>query len=210
VFEQIYADNRWGGAAGEFCSGSGSDVAVVQEYAQLVREFMHEHALTDIVDLGCGDFRVGQQIIHPAMRYTGVDVVGPLIEHNQRAHARPGVIFVRRDAVTDSLPEGQLCLIRQVLQHLSNEQVRTILGKALSLYRYVMVTEHLPAPGPWVRPNLDKSHGPDTRITDDSGLFLDQPPFSLPIAAVLLRIDAPNPLRRSGEQIVTFLLKGRD
>ena len=209
VFEEIYADNRWGGVPGEFCSGSGSDVAFTEKYAQLVRAFVHEHAIARIVDVGCGDFRVGRQIVSPSVRYTGVDVVKPLIEYNQRTYGGPGVSFVHCNAVTDALPDGELCLIRQVLQHLSNDQVQAIVHKALKQYRYVLVTEHLPAPGPWVRPNRDKPHGPDTRIADDSGLFLDQPPFSFPVEAVLLRMDVVQPLRRSGEQIVTFLLRAR-
>lgn len=208
VFEKIYAQNRWGGTQGEFCSGSGSDPSYALRYRDVVLEFLSEVGASRVVDLGCGDFRVGQLLAQPTIDYTGVDVVGPLIARNIREYAGPGLRFMCLDITADPLPPGDVCLIRQVLQHLSNDQVNTILRQALRLYQYVIVTEHMPAPGPWIRHNVDKPHGPDTRIADDSGLFLDAEPFNLDIQAVLLRMDVPRPLKRAGEQIVTFLLRG--
>lgn len=208
IFEQIYAQNRWGGHAGEFCSGSGSDPSFATRYRDVVLGFLAETRLTRVVDLGCGDFRVGQLLAAPTIDYTGVDVVGPLIERNTREFARNAVRFVHLDITADPLPPGDVCLIRQVLQHLSNDQVQIILRKALRQYRYVIVTEHMPAQGPWVRRNVDKPHGSDTRIADDSGLFLDAEPFNVPVQSILLRMDVPRPLKRPGEQIVTFLLMG--
>jgi hypothetical protein len=52
------------------------------------------------------------------------------------------------------------------------------------VYPYVLITEHLYV-GKDSRPNLDKPHGPDTRVYDRSGVFLDRPPFKLSARTVL-------------------------
>jgi hypothetical protein len=39
--------------------------------------------------------------------------------------------------------------------------------------------------GEGCRPNLDKPHGPDTRVYDRSGVYLDHSPFSMCHTAVL-------------------------
>jgi hypothetical protein len=77
--------------------------------------------------------------------------------------------------VSDELPEADLCLVRQVLQHLSNAEILHIVPK-LSKYRYAIVTEHVYV-GRGLRPNVDKPHGPGTRIPRRSGVFLECPPF---------------------------------
>jgi hypothetical protein len=208
VFEHVYATNTWGGEPGTFYSGSGSGSAFADQYCEVVRTFLAENHIRHVVDLGCGDFRIGSQLVGLDIEYTGVDIVDALIEYNSRRFAGNGITFRMLDITSEPLPEGEVCLIRQVLQHLSNSEISAILQRALKQYRYIIVTEHQPADGPWVKHNVDKPHGPDTRILDDSGVFLESPPFSLRVALLLLKLEVPRPLKRPGEQIVTFLVKG--
>ena len=81
------------------------------------------------MDLGCGDFRVGSRIARPGLSYHGVDVVEELIRYNTKHFPGPGVTFSCRDLTRDDLPDAQLGLIRQVLQHLSDDQVQRTLGR---------------------------------------------------------------------------------
>ena len=74
-------------------------------------------------------------------------------------------------------PDGDLCLIRQVLQHLSNKQISQVLANC-GKFPYLVITEDV-YNGPNVRPNLDIMHGPDNRLHRRSGVFLDRAPFSL-------------------------------
>jgi SAM-dependent methyltransferase len=177
AFERIYAENLWGGVPGEFRSGSGSSDEVSGPYVACVRRFIEERGITRVADLGCGDFQVGRRLLAPGLRYVGVDVVRPLIERNEALFGRDGVGFEARDLARDPLPDADLALLRQVLQHLSNAEISLVL-KNTEKYPYLLVTEHLPT-GTDVRPNLDHPHGPDTRLYDRSGVFLDLPPFSL-------------------------------
>jgi hypothetical protein len=81
-------------------------------------------------------------------------------------------------------------MLRQVLQHLSNRQIQAILPK-LARYRWVIVTEHLPSERSRVVANLDKVHGSHVRIADRSGVYLDQPPFSLPANSMRTILEMP-------------------
>src|SRR5262249_41309949 len=100
---------------------------------------------------------------------------------------------------------ADLCLVRQVLQHLSNHQIGAVLRK-LQQYPLVMITEHYPAPdAAAIVPNKDKAAGADTRITDGSAVFLDRPPFNLAIVQLLVDVETPHWLASPGERLKTFL-----
>lgn len=204
VFSRIYEDGLWGKGENGFHSGSGSIEAHAVAYVQALSRYIAEHSIRSVVDLGCGDFNVGRKIVALGVDYTGVDVVPALIQHHAAQHSSERVRFARLDIVRDPLPDGDLCLIRQVLQHLSNDQIATILPR-LAHYRHVLITEHFPAAGAHIVPNRDKPHGHDTRIEDDSAVFLDQPPFNARVGEVLLEHET-SPLKRPGETLRSFRL----
>lgn len=184
IFEKIYASGEWGadGTPG-YNSGTGSSDVFSQLYVETIREYIRSHGIRQIVDLGCGDFRVGRQIIEgEEWDYTGIDIVRPLIEHLNERCAGPHVRFLCRDLIDDTLPDADLYLIRQVLQHLNNEQIMKIVEKSKA--PHVIVTEHLPV-GRRVLPNRDKPVGPGARLYYDSGVFLEHPPFNRKLKTLL-------------------------
>lgn len=191
AFTNIYSSKLWGDSeAEEFFSGTGSTERFAAPYVDWLTRFIGEHGIKTVVDLGCGDFQVGRKICsaNAATTYVGIDVVPGLVEYNQSRFGGEHVEFRCANIVEDNLPEGDLCLIRQVLQHLSNAQVSRVLAKSAK-YNYLLVTESV-SMGRVVRPNLDIPHGPDVRASDNSGLFLDLPPFNLRTRVVL---EIPDP-----------------
>lgn len=193
VFTEIYETNQWGGAAGEFCSGTGTaDAHTVAAYVAAVTALADTEGFRgrDFVDLGCGDFRVGRDLLPLCSRYTGVDVVKALIEQHRQAHGGPNAAFLHLDIVHDDLPAGDVCFVRQVLQHLSNAEISAVLAK-LARYSWVFITEHYPTDNPRIRPNRDKVHGGDVRVYENSGVYLTEPPFNLPEDALRLVLEVP-------------------
>jgi hypothetical protein len=182
VFTEIYRKNKWGGSLGQFNSGSGtSNTQIVSAYIAMIAA----RGATDgflgrtFVDLGCGDFRVGTQLLPLCSRYVGVDVVKPLIDRNRDVYGSSDTEFVHLNIVEQSLPDGDVCFVRQVLQHLSNAEIAAVLGK-LGKYSQVFITEHYPTDNSSITPNLDKVHGGDVRVYDNSAVYLTLPPFNLP------------------------------
>ena len=182
VFTTIYENNLWGGSQGEFCSGPGSaDEQIVSPYISMISEKATSESFLGLkfVDLGCGDFRIGSQLLSLCSDYIGVDIVKPLIDRNQEKYGNETTNFTYLDIVNDELPNGDVCFVRQVLQHLSNQQILAVLQK-LQKYKWVFITEHYPTDNDAIKPNIDKVHGRDFRLADNSGVYLTEPPFQLP------------------------------
>lgn len=186
VFTEIYQRGMWGSRDALY-SGTGSRGSAADQYVAVIQKFIDANRVSSVVDLGCGDFQIGMRIAESCERYTGVDVVKFVVDENTRRHASDTVSFRHMNIVDDELPGADLCLIRQVLQHLSNAQIKRILAK-LSKYRFVIITEHYPSSAEFKTPNLDKAHGPGTRVTLGSAVCLDQPPFGVRSLSVLLDV----------------------
>jgi SAM-dependent methyltransferase len=200
AFATIYREGYWNsGQLTPFDSGTGSASANATIYCELIRCFISEHQVQAVVDLGCGDFRVGKEIAACGVNYVGVDIVPELIAHLRNDFEDQRVKFECIDATVDFLPHGDLVLVRQVLQHLTNRQIQLVVER-FSQFKYAIVTESI-ALGKDVIPNRDKIHGPDIRLYSNSGVFLDKPPFNLAVEE-LLRI----PVNKH-EAIVTTLIR---
>lgn len=186
AFERIYAEAKWGEApgGGAFWSGNGSREEFSATYENYVVTLIDKHPdIASIVDVGCGDFQVSGRILQRLARpvdYHGVDVVRPLIDLHQATNAAAHIRFSVCNAVEDEMPKGDLGLIRQILQHLSNAQTATILRKAAESFKAVIIVESLPRE--MRAPNLDIGHGITTRIALGSGNYIDLPPYNLPVA----------------------------
>lgn len=195
VFTDIYRKRKWGAptTADDFDSGLGSTASeTVDAYVSAVISAASRNGFvgTTFVDIGCGDFRIGSRLTPVAGRYIGVDIVRPLIGRNRRLFTQDNVRFEHIDATRDRLPEGDVCFLRQVLQHLSNRQIAAILRK-LGQYKWVIITEHVPKDADMIQPNLDKLHGADIRVHRNSGVYLDQPPFGIPSTKLSLILEVP-------------------
>jgi hypothetical protein len=91
-----------------------------------------------------------------------------------------------------------------VFQHLSNDQIDRILWQCRH-FPAVLITEHWPAPELATEPNVDKPHGPDTRLDSGSWVDVREAPFSLRYVTEVLCVPAPSPLYHPDETIRTFL-----
>lgn len=179
VFANIYNSGIWGNKADwKFCSGSGShDPRIVVPYLGAVEVFLTSLSVKpDVVDLGCGDFNVGSQIRPFCRGYIACDIVPELIASNRTRFKELDVEFRCLDAATEHLPAGDVVFLRQVLQHLNNDQISLIVGK-LEKYKYLILTEHLPKGS--FKPNSEKPTGPGVRTGVKSGVVLSAPPFKL-------------------------------
>ena len=92
-----------------------------------------------------------------------------------------GTHFFHLDIVKSELPDGDVCFIRQVLQHLSNQQIFFFFLK-LNKYKLVFITEYYPIDDNIVQPNIDQPCWFGTRVDriNKSGVYLSKSPFNLP------------------------------
>jgi SAM-dependent methyltransferase len=192
LFDGIYRNGMWSNGEARQMSGPGSYSDSVSDYVSVVIEFIRTKQITTLLDIGCGDFHIGEQICGAVPQYIGADVSAYVINRNRDCFGGlENVKFLQLDACVQDLPAADLITIREVLQHLSNAEVEATLANIeRSSARYVLVTEHLPAETELRAPNLDKPHGPNVRNPFGSGVFIDLPPFNRS-AEMLLAVRHP-------------------
>ncbi|SNZ00899.1 class I SAM-dependent methyltransferase [Flagellimonas pacifica] len=204
AMEQIYEAKLWGDNDSDFYSGDGSHhPELVEPYVDALQAFLKsfENPLT-VCDLGCGDFNIGKELVVHAKKYIAVDIVEDLINFNREKFRIPNLEFHCLDIAKDDLPIADCAILRQVLQHLSNSEIKNIVDKLYD-FKYVVLTEHLPQ-GDFVS-NINIIAGQGTRLKKQSGVDLCEAPFHLKVkeAKRLLSINSPN----HGGQLVTTLFK---
>jgi hypothetical protein len=180
AMEQVYEMNLWGGDKADFYSGEGSHhPEIVNPYLAAVTAFLtsFEPQLT-VCDLGCGDFNVGKELVPHTEKYVAVDIVPSLIARNKETFKAPNLEFQCLDIAEANLPAGDCAILRQVLQHLSNAEIQSIVNK-LAAYKYVILTEHIPE-GDFI-PNKDIISGQGNRLKIQSGVNILAPLFNFEV-----------------------------
>ena len=180
VMEQVYEKKLWGDNASKYYSGDGSHhLEIVKPYVDAVTSFLKSTENTLVVcDLGCGDFNVGKQLVKHTKSFIGIDIVSDLIAYNKEKFIANNLEFHCLDIAVDDLPSGDCAILRQVLQHLSNAEIQSVLRK-LTDFKYVILTEHLPE-GHFI-PNAAIISGQGIRLKKQSGLDVLAPPFNFQI-----------------------------
>ena len=180
AMEQVYEKNLWGGNNNDFYSGEGSHhPEIVNPYIAAVTAFLTSFKDPLIVcDLGCGDFNIGKQLVPHTKKYVAVDIVPSLIARNKETFKAPNLEFQCLDIATADLPSADCAILRQVLQHLSNVEIQSIVNK-LAVFKYIILTEHIPE-GAFV-PNKDIISGQGNRLKVQSGVNLLAPPFNFKV-----------------------------
>ena len=195
IWSHIYAHENIGNDPNEkFFSGSGShDEKIIIPYINTLLQLITNNNIRNIVDVGCGDFWIMRHALNALSEadcnffYTGVDVVKELIDYNAARFRDPSIRFICMDAAGDEpLPDGQLLIIRQALQHMRNSDIKKILGKAAK-FKYLFITEHIYDAFDAVY-NVDKENSNSTRGQYKSGVYLEHPPFNFKNIVHLLKI----------------------
>ena len=177
AMEQVYAMNLWGKGESAFYSGNGShDEVLVKPYIEVVRNFLKaHHNKLSVCDFGCGDFNIGRKLLENAEHYIAVDIVPALINYNKTRFKFDQLEFQCLNIAKDELLEGDVVILRQVLQHLSNLEVQSVLNK-IKAFKYLILTEHHPESD--FIPNKDIISGQGIRLKKNSGLEITKPPFN--------------------------------
>lgn len=182
IFDQVYQEAFWGvDEKRDPISGEGShDDKLVIPYVKAVKFFLESQDFSVVVDLGCGDFNIGYQLAGEVKNYLACDVSQYIIDVNRKKFNLEGLEFRSLDLAKDALPHGDIGIIRQVLQHLSNEDIYSFVESLNTLkpYRFLIVSEHVPLKANFT-PNLQKKTGPGVRVEIESGVVLDVDPFKL-------------------------------
>ena len=140
TFTRIFTGNGWRDA--ESLSGPGSTRARGADFGTALLALIDRYRIGSVLDAPCGDFNWMQDVLAGRdLRYTGVDIVAPLIAENVRRYGEANRRFLRRDMTRDPLPAADLILCRDGLVHLSFADARsTVRNFRRSGSRYLLAT----------------------------------------------------------------------
>lgn len=151
VFTDIYENKIWGDNGNpeyKGTSGTGSTLEFTTlHYIPFVRNFIRSNEIATIVDLGCGDFKCGEALYQDLdIEYIGVDAYEKVIQHHQKKYGSmdpPRFQFHHlnfRIHISD-LPEADLCIIKDVLQHWNILQIYMFLDELVQCgkFKYIMI-----------------------------------------------------------------------
>jgi hypothetical protein len=148
IFTKIYENKVWGDNKEENykgSSGSGSDLEYNNEYIKFLKQFISIKKIKSVVDLGSGDWRFSQHIYtDSSITYKGFDIYEDLIKFNSEKYSdRKHCSFTHLNFFNekDQLPEADLYIIKDVLQHWKTSDIHIFLDYLTTKqpYKYFLI-----------------------------------------------------------------------
>lgn len=137
AFTDIYKNKVWGGT-----SGGGSTLETTELYRAFLQKFFAVYNIHSVVDAGCGDWEFSQAMDWSGITYRGYDVVESVIANNQASFSSPTIQFFQGDITALDLPQADLLICKDVLQHLPNEDIFDLLTQ-FPKFKYCLITNDI-------------------------------------------------------------------
>lgn len=167
AFTHIYDVNQWG-----YGSGIGSRPANTRKYRRFLAEFLRLNNIRSVLDFGCGDWQSSRLIDWTGIDYLGVDVVESVVETNRKQFGSKTIRFEPIRWPLQSLPQADLLIAKDVLQHWTNEDIHKF-RPLLDQFRFALITNCVALRG--------ETEHHDIATGDFRPLDLARPPFSWPL-----------------------------
>ena len=172
TFTEIYKKKIWGtNEKGEPSSGGGSTLKATEEYRKFLQEFFKTYHVRSLVDVGCGDWEFSKAIDWGSIYYIGYDVVNTIVNKNRELYSNSHTYFIEGDGLTMDLVPADVLICKDVLQHLSTEDIKHFL-KQIHKFKYCLITN-----------DIDPKTGTSLNLPVATGQYrpidLTQPPFNI-------------------------------
>jgi hypothetical protein len=160
----------------ESISGPGSSLAQTQVLRERLPLVLAQLGVRSLLDAPCGDYNWLKHVRLGIAEYIGADVLTEVVAENQARHGDSEKRFIRADLLCDSVPTADLVLCRDLLPHLSYEEILAVLRNLRRSGATYLLTTTFTQP----RPNQDTSGGRWRTLN----LWL--PPFNFPAARLTI------------------------
>jgi SAM-dependent methyltransferase len=136
VFSRIFRDHSWGGVSR---SGPGSDLIQLETYLAILQACLRRPDVNRVVDVGCGDWTASSVIDWSGIDYLGIEIVPELVQLLTDKYANEQIGFQSADALETKGLSADLCIVKEVLQHWSNDSVHRFLAM-LKNFKFALIT----------------------------------------------------------------------
>ena len=137
IFTNIYSNGLWNNSRSDIPrSGPGSSLVNTIKFREFFDTFCEADGIESVLDIGCGDLTwMPLTKTFQTKKYTGIDIVKSLVHLHSVTY--PQHTFLCLDAVSQEIPSADVICIRDVLFHLSIEDIQILLGKLKCKYLFV-------------------------------------------------------------------------
>ena len=147
IFTNIYEKKIWGDNKNNKYSGSsggGSSIEFNTKYISIVKKIITDYNIKNVVDLGCGDFRIGKLLYDDLdVIYTGYDVYKKIIDYNNDEKKSSKYTFEHLDFYNnkENITNGDMCILKDVIQHWSLEEIYFFLDYLTKCkkFKYILI-----------------------------------------------------------------------
>lgn len=148
IFTKVYETKLWGNNNSTEYSGSsggGSDIDFNKDkYVPFLKSFITDYHIQSVVDLGCGDFRIGKLLYDDLnVTYHGYDTYKKVVDYNSKQYPLPKYSFTHLDFCNnkDIIINGDLCILKDVIQHWSLDNIYTFLDYIITnkKFKYILI-----------------------------------------------------------------------
>jgi hypothetical protein len=147
IFTNIYEQLKWGDDNNDYYkgnSGKGSEIFYNEDfYIPLIKKLIQVNEIKTVVDLGCGDFKCGKILYDDLdITYTGYDTYKKIIDyHLQNNYDTNKYNFHHLDIYEkkEIICGGDLCIIKDVLQHWSIPTIYNFLDYLTSSKKFKLI-----------------------------------------------------------------------
>jgi len=129
-----------------YSSGPGSTIEYTENLRKHLSEILNKFNIKTVFDAPCGDL-VWMSVFlrdNPSLNYIGGEIVQGLVDrHLKYYQGVPGRSFIHLDITEDQIPDSDLWIVRDVLFHLSPENIKKVfLNFKNSNVKYILTTSH--------------------------------------------------------------------
>jgi len=183
LFLKIYKKHYWGGKSR---SGLGSDLTYTKALREKFPKLLKELDVHSILDIPCGDFNWLKEVNLDFIDYVGCDIVNEIIINNNKNYSNKNKRFLKLDIKNDDLPSADLILCKDLMQHLSFEDIwKTINNIKKTKAKFLLASSNIET-----KTNSDIVTGGSRKIN------LLAPPFSFPSPIQMINEENPIKLHR--------------
>jgi hypothetical protein len=129
-------------------SGLGSTLEYTARLRQHLKTIFVDFNIKTLLDAPCGHLVWMSEVLkeNPNINYIGGEILKPMVDrHTTTYKDNPSLNFIHLDITEDPLPDCDLWIVRDVLFHLSHENIFKAFKNMLrSNIKYILTTSHGP------------------------------------------------------------------
>jgi hypothetical protein len=115
---------------------------MTSEFRVLLKNYIKLNNIKSVIDLGCGIWEFDHNEFDDST-YIGIDCVKRVIDFNKERYGSKKRVFIYADILDqkNNIPNVDLCIIKDLLQHLNNKNIDMLINKVLNRSKYIILVQ---------------------------------------------------------------------